>query len=179
MDLRKKILLSLSVALIATSRAEGAVEANSIIVRCLEGTCFLRRHASIYVEIIDQGDEVTAARGDTVMTIDQGSLLEVDFGEHKGQAYLRDTTLAQITQGAERIILQEQGTNNFQSGKTTEQTRETARDQARQGDTAVRILPSVSAGNLSFFQDLSVDLVTPPSSGALLLEKFPQPFHCF
>jgi len=143
-----------------------------VIVRCLEGNCLLRRSGHIYVEPFKGGQEKKAERGDTVMTVGVGSLLEVDFGERKGQAYLRDTALAQITQGSERIIVGAQAAINLSKTQARSNSSRTHTTDSDEPET-VRVLPSVSAGNLSYFRDLAIDLVTPPPEGSLFLEKFP------
>lgn len=143
-----------------------------VVVRCLEGDCLLRRSGNIYIVPLESGEEMEADRGDTVMTLGIGSLLEVDFGERRGQAYLRDTALAQITQGAERIVV---GAVDALARPKDLKLPEQNRDNAPSRNETVRILPSISAGNLSYFRDLAVDLVTPPTEGSLFLEKFPSP----
>ena len=171
--LRKRSLAILSFAFVAfLCEAAGPSTTSPIVVRCLEGDCLLRRAGHIYIVPLESGDEVQAERGDTVMTLGIGSLLEVDFGERRGQAYLRDTALAQISQGAERIVVG--AVDALVRPKDLKlPARNNNGDPAR--NETVRILPSVSAGNLSYFRDLAVDLVTPPPEGSLFLEKFPSP----
>jgi hypothetical protein len=168
MDLTRFLLAG--AGLLVASGASAAASDEPIRVRCLEGRCFLRRFGQIYVEPLSRGRPVTAERGDTVLTVAQGSLLEVDFGERKGQAYLRDVSLAQINQGSERVTLG----SNVAAGQTGLPA-SASTGGSDTGSEEVLILPSISAGNLSFFRDLSVQIVTPPPGGALLVESLPAP----
>jgi hypothetical protein len=171
--LRKRFLAPLSFAsVVLLCEAATPISKTPVVVRCLEGDCLLRRSGNIYIVPLEKGEEIEAQRGDTVMTLGIGSLLEVDFGERKGQAYLRDTALAHITQGAERIVV---GTVDALVRPKELNLPEKNRDSAPTRNETIRILPSISAGNLSYFRDLAVDLVTPPPEGSLFLEKFPSP----
>jgi|GEM_PF-1724805 len=174
LELPDALRIALLVAVVATS-IPALAQQNKATLSCLAGTCYLRRQGSSELEEIRGEGGLSGDRGDTVMTIGDDSILEIDMGAQGGQAYLRNTGLTRIEAGRDRIVVSAPGLleapPNAAPGSPTGEAPPDLIDQSSSRN--LRILPGSSYGSLSFFRDLPLTMVSPRAGDRIVVQSFP------
>lgn len=145
-------------------------DSGDAVLNCLSGTCYLKRRGSTELESVEGEGRAHALLGDTAITVGEGSLLEIDLGPRGGQAYLRGTGLTRVQEGRDRVLISSPGLlRSAPSGVADDPPPE----DTPESDRSFRVLPGTSFGNLSFFRDLPITLLSPRAGDPVLMAKFP------